>query len=283
MTHIVTVDGGASRCRMALFTAQGERLARVIVDDHASLSMGVDAAWQHIQQGLANLRVELGYAPDWLPSVLSMGLAGSLREQERGEFLSLMPSSIDARLCTDGLAQLYGASAGGPAICLAVGTGSVVHWLAEDGTNSMAGGWGFPVGDQGSGAWLGLRAMQHLIHCYDQGGQGGALCASIQQRTGTSVSQIQGWTTQARSSVLAQLAPLVFEAAESGDSAAQQILIEAVDHCLHLIEHAPASLPVFVVGGVGAQLSSQLSQRLGERLQVSRGDALSGLWHLATQ
>lgn len=283
MNQIVTVDGGASRCRMALFSAQGDMLARVIVDNHASLSMGVDAAWRHIQQGLAGLRTEMGYAPSWLPSVLSMGLAGSLRELERCEFLSLIPSSIDARLCTDGLAQLYGASAGDPAVCLAVGTGSVVHWLAEDKTNSMAGGWGFPVGDQGSGAWLGLRAMQHLINCYDQGAKGGALCASIRQRTGTSVSQIQAWTTQARSNVLAKLAPLVFEAAESGDMAAQEILLEAAEHCMQLIDYAPSSLPVFVVGGVGAQLRPMLSRRLGERLQVSRGDAIHGLWHLATR
>lgn len=145
----------------------------------------------------------------------------------------------------------------------------------------MAGGWGYPVGDQGSGAWLGLRALQYVIACYDQGTQGGALYTSVLQRTGASVSEIQSWTTQARSSVLAQLAPLVFEAAESKDSAAQEILLEAVDHCMQLIDYAPASLPVFVVGGVGAQLSSMLSLRLGKRLNVSRGDALRGLWYLA--
>ncbi len=283
MTHIVAVDGGASRCRMVMFSAQGEMLARVVVDDHASLSMGVHAAWQHIEQGLVSLRSEMGYAADWLPSVLSMGLAGSLRTRERAEFLSLVPDSIHVHLCTDGLAQLYGASAGAPAICLAVGTGSVVHWLAEDGTNSMAGGWGFPAGDQGSGAWLGLRALQHLITCYDQDKLGGELYTSVQQLTGTSISEIQSWTTQARSSAVAQLAPLVFDAATSGDSVAQALLLEAADHCMRLIDCAPESLPVFVVGGVGEQLVPMLKLRLGKRLQESRGDALWGLMHLATQ
>ncbi|MFK7994931.1 MAG: BadF/BadG/BcrA/BcrD ATPase family protein [Granulosicoccus sp.] len=281
MTLIVVVDGGGSRCRLAAFSQQGEMLARVVVDEHASLSLGVRAAWQHIDQGLRILRRELDHSATWQPSILCMGLAGSLQQRKRHEFLKLPPPGVRTLLHTDGYAQLIGATEGQPGICLAVGTGSVMHWLDRDGSHAMAGGWGFPVGDQGSGAWLGMRVLQSYIAHRDAKSAPSALMVSVERRIGASVSAIQLWTTQTRSSVLAQLAPLVFEAAASDDPTALSIIDEAVEHCLQLIRLAPADLPVYVVGGVGEQLSPGFSRELGDRLRRSRGDALRGLWHLA--
>lgn len=280
MNPIVAVDGGASRCRLAAFSETGLLLERVVVEDHASLSMGVSSAWQHIDQGLRMLQRKLGEPLGWQPQVLSMGLAGSLQQRHRHEFLKRVPENIRTHLFTDGYAQLIGATEGEAGICLAVGTGSVMHWLDDKGDTGMAGGWGFPVGDQGSGAWLGMRLLQRLVAHRD-----GATCASpimrtLETRIGSSVSAIQTWTTETRSSVLAQLAPLVFEAAEN-DEFAQSLINEAVECCLELVRFAPKNLPVFVVGGVGAQLSPSLAAPLGQRLHRPRGDALRGLWHLA--
>lgn len=41
-----------------------------------------------------------------------------------------------------------------------LGTGSVGGALLTNGRKLSVGGWGFPSGDEGSGAWLGLRAAQ---------------------------------------------------------------------------------------------------------------------------
>jgi len=281
MKHIVAVDGGASRCRLAAFSAGGELLARTVVDDHASLTLGSAAAWQHISRGLRSLAAKLNKDTHWRPDMLSMGLAGTLQEQNRKEFIALLPSDIPFMLHTDGYAQLMGAAGAQPGICLAVGTGSVVHWLDTDGQHGMAGGWGFPVGDQGSGAWIGMRLLQQYIAYRDGNRSQSPLMVELEQRTGSSVSDVQRWTTESRSGNLAQLAPLVFEAAAAGDSMALNLLEEAVRHCIGLVNHAPQSLPVYVVGGVGTQLSAALSKELENRLQPGKGDALRGLWHLA--
>ena len=281
MKHIVVVDGGASRCRLAAFSEGGKLLARVEVEAHASLTMGVGIAWQHIAQGLRLLQQSLKEKSNWQPGVLCMGLAGALQEQRRDEFLALMPSGVKAQLHTDGYAQLIGATGGQPGICLAVGTGSVMHWLDGAGRQGMAGGWGFPVGDQGSGAWLGMRLLQVYVAHRDGNVSDSSLIDSVKQRVGSSVSDIQRWTTENRSSVLAQLAPLIFESAAAGDGLALALIDEAVSHCMELVRLAPDSLPVYVVGGVGTQISPALSAALGNRLQRSCGDALRGLWHLA--
>jgi len=57
MSVIVAVDGGGSRCRLAAFTIEGELLARVKVDSHASLSISPVAAWQSIDVGIRKLGV----------------------------------------------------------------------------------------------------------------------------------------------------------------------------------------------------------------------------------
>lgn len=281
MTLIVAVDGGGSRCRLAAFSDQGEQLGRVVVDGHASLTLGVSSAWQHIDQGLQDLRRQLGESATWRPSMLSMGLAGSLQQAKRDELLALLPSDMKVVVHTDGHAQLIGATNGKPGICLAVGTGSVMHWLDRQGQHGMSGGWGFPVGDQGSGAWLGMRSLQIFIAYRDGRSHPSALTSLVEDRIGTSVSAIQQWTTQTRSDVMAQLAPLVFEAAANHDTSALALIDEAVEQCMQLVQHAPPDLPVYIVGGVGEQLSSMLMRQLGDRHQRSCGDALRGLWHLA--
>lgn len=280
---VVAVDGGASRCRLAAFDAEGQVLARAVIDGHASLSMGVTSAWQHVDEGLRMLQRSLGEAQGWMPDRLMLGLAGSLQERRRQEFLKLLHPSLQSTLVTDGHAQLLGATAGAPGICLAVGTGSVLHWMDEDGISHMVGGWGFPVGDEGSGAWLGMRLLQCYIWHRDGKIENSSLMIAVETRVGSSISSIQQWTTQSQSSVLAQLAPLVIEHAAEGDEVAQSLVDEAAEHCMALIALAPQHLPVYVVGGIGEQLSPQLSRRLDVRLARAHGDALRGLWQLSKQ
>ena len=281
MAVIMAVDGGGSRCRLAAFNEAGEVLARVAVDGHASLSLGVNEAWQHIETGMVQLRQLLARPDDWLPERLMMGLAGSLQEGRRSEFLGLLPEHLPRTLVTDGHAQLMGASGGRPGICLAIGTGSVLHWLDSQGKTGMVGGWGFPAGDEGSGAWLGLRLVQHFLWHFDGRRQHGSLIEAAEQRFGSSISAVQQWSTQSKSSVLAQLAPLVFEHAAKGDALAVAILQEATLHALALVELAPAHLPVHIVGGVGEQLHELLVARLGSCVVPAEGDALQGLWQLS--
>ncbi len=278
MTVIVAVDGGGSRCRLAAFDEFGRPLARAIVDGHASLSRSPEQAWQNIESGLTQLQKQLHRAPGWLPDRLMMGLAGSLQETRRQRFLAQLPETLAHTLVTDGHAQLLGASAGRPGICLAMGTGSVVHWLDEQGKSGMVGGWGFPVGDEGSGAWLGMRLVQMYLWHVDGRRQHGSLIEAASERLGNRVSDIQQWSTQTQAGVLAQLAPLVFEHAAREDALAISLIDECVTHALALLDLAPQHLPVHVVGGIGERLKDQLAAQLGERLHKARGDALQGLW-----
>jgi len=282
---LVVVDGGASRCRLAAFDANGARVGTAVVESPASLTLGEREAWDTIRTGIERLARELG-VPEralgrWLPTRLALGLAGALQEERRARFLARLERATGGttrcRLVTDGHAQLVGASGGRPGVCLAIGTGSVVHWMDHSGGHGMAGGWGFPIGDEGSGAWLGARLLQRHLWHRDGETCDSPLMAALAARWGDSVSELQRLTTETRSTVHAALAPLVVGAAEAGDALALSLLEEGADWCARLVARAPPTLPVHVVGGLAGAYLPALSASLGARLTRPRGDALDGL------
>jgi len=277
------VDGGASGCRLGVFDANGELCASAQAGP-ASLTLSEIQAWHHIEEGLQKLAADLGYAPGWRPARLSMGLAGSLQHARRERFLALIPPAIDSVLVTDGHAQLLGASNGQPGVCLALGTGSVVHWLDVHRQSGMAGGWGFPVGDEASGAWLGFQLLNAYVWHRDNNATDAPIAAvfkALEGKIGRSVSDIQQWTTTTCSTEYATLAPLVDAAAVDGDTVAMALLDKGAEHCMRLLSCAPANIPVFVVGGLADTYQARLSKQLGDRLCEPRGDVFSGLYVLS--
>jgi glucosamine kinase len=286
MSVAVVVDGGGSGCRLAAYDAHGT-LCATAANGPASLSLGEEQAWLHISRGLQTLADQLGEPTDWLPPALCMGLSGALQESRRERFLALLPTSIDCTLVTDGHAQLLGASGGQRGACLAVGTGSVLHWRDEAGEFGMAGGWGYPVGDEASGAWLGMQLINaYLWHCdsaehTDKPADSVApVFVALQERIGSSVSRVQAWSTSTRSTEMASLAPMIVAAAEQGDTVAMTILDTGVAHCKRLLSIAPEGLPVYLVGGLADVYRSRLGEPLRDRLREPQGDALSGLYSL---
>lgn len=283
MSLTVVVDGGGTGCRLAAFDLQGSRCATA-VGEPASLTLGVEQTWTNIRCGIAALAAQLGKSDDWLPDTLCLGLSGSLQNTRRQNFLALIPSSITPILVTDGHAQLLGACNGEPGACLAVGTGSVLHWLDETGHYGMAGGWGFPMGDEASGAWLGAQLINAYLWFHDHGRlktDVPLVFNMLEKRIGTEVSDIQVWSTKTNATDLASLAPSIVMAAEQGDELASSLLDHGAELIQHLLAIAPSTLPVYLIGGLGEIYRSRLESSTLARCQSPHGDALSGLYRIS--
>ena len=126
----------------------------------------------------------------------------------------------------DGVVALEAALGGDSGVVLVLGTGSV--WLARThaGAFVRVGGWGYLLGDEGSGHALGLAGLRLLAAVLD-GGPDGMVPARIRETfaiTGKAdlVRRVyrEGWPVQ-------EVAPLVLDAAAQGDEAANRILDEA--------------------------------------------------------
>lgn len=288
MTNWVAVcDGGASGSRYALYNEHGDVVARHKAGP-ASLTLSVEKTWLTIEAALkrmmASISDSVGDVPV-IPQRIVLGLAGSLQQSQRSSFLRAIPSNIDASLYTDGYAQLIGASGGRPGTCLSAGTGTVIHWLDESNAHHMAGGWGFPTGDDGSGAWLGMQLLNDFLWHRDGERLADAsatdLFSALESSTGPTTSELQQWSTCAESTRLATLVPMLAEFAADGNPYAESLVARGVQQCARLINLAPPSLPLYVVGGLATLYADGLQASFGERMKTPEGDSLSGLYWLS--
>ncbi|MEP7102898.1 MAG: BadF/BadG/BcrA/BcrD ATPase family protein, partial [Burkholderiales bacterium] len=197
---------------------------------------------------------------------LGAGLAGSNHAPWRDAFIAANIGFGQLAVDTDGFAMLLGAHAGQPGVVVAAGTGSVAEVLRADGSRGSVGGWGFPVGDEGSGAWLGLRAVRIAQAAIDRRVPTGALAKRVWAVCGADRETLLAWCPQAGQFAYAQLAPIVFDT-ETDDPAAGHLLDRAVAE-LEAMAHAldpRGELPLVVSGSVARSLSPRLAPALRAR------------------
>lgn len=282
---LVGVDGGGSGTRVRLQDAAGCTLG---VGDAgpSALGQGVAQAWRHVEQALAAAFADAGLLrPEACEIALGLGLAGVGVAEQRAAFVAGDPGYAALVLDTDAATQLAGAHGGRPGIVVAAGTGSVAAACDAEGRVRLAGGWGFPVGDEGSGAWLGLRAMAHAQAVLDGRAQADRLSAAVLEAlpAGTSAA-VRAWCARAAQHAYAQLAPRVFDAAAQGCAAADALLQQAAEALAALVpalqRHAVAPLPVVVRGSIGERLVERWPAALRELIVEPQGDSIEGALRL---
>jgi len=268
--HFIGIDGGGSGTRARLL-GHGEA-------GPSALGQGIEQAWAHVRMAIERAFADAGRAvPPEAELALGLGLAGAHSPLRCNAFLAQAPAYGQLALDTDGGTALRGAHGGAPGIVVAAGTGSVGEALRRNGQRLTVGGWGFGIGDEGSGAWLGLAAMREAHCALDGRAPAGALARAVWRTAGGQRDTLIDWCARAGQHGFARLAPLVFDAADA-DPAARRLLDEAITA---LVEMANAldpdgSLPVAVTGSIALRLQPRLPAALRARCVEPQGDAIDG-------
>lgn len=164
MTCILAVDAGGTRTQAALVTRAGLVPSR---------REGAGANAFDRPDWLDNLHATLAPLLAASPQALVLGLAGfsSRRPSSAAQSRALADwtAPLPTQLCSDADIALDGALGGQPGILALSGTGSIVLARAADGTTLRVGGWGYLLGDEGSGYAIGRDAMRHLTQWIDAG------------------------------------------------------------------------------------------------------------------
>jgi N-acetylglucosamine kinase len=116
------------------------------------------------------------------------------------------------------------------AVMIDAGTGSTAGGGNQAGQHVTVGGWGWLLGDEGSGFWIGLRAVQAAILAEDGRGPPTVLPEAICTHLGlTSLHELIPRVYQSEVGVrqIASLGPVVSEVARRGDRQARAILTAA--------------------------------------------------------
>ncbi len=288
----VGVDGGGTGTRARLQNALGRTLGQGLAGP-SGLALGIEPAWRHVQQAIAAAFVSADLPlPAAAEVALGLGLAGAEVAGLRADFLAANPGYALAALENDGITQLAGAHAGRPGIVVSAGTGAVAAAKYADGRVRRCGGWGWPAGDEGAGSWLGLQAVRALQNALDGRAPTGPLAAAvagaIEPDSDVDADQdaasaaLQAWSVHAGQNACAQLAPLVFDAAEQGDAQAEALLQTAaaelarLAHALSTPSASAVDLPIVLNGSVGGRLAARWPPALRARLVAPAGDSADG-------
>ena len=266
LEFLVGVDGGGSGTRALLARRDGSVIGNGLAGP-SGLSRGIAPAWLAIADATQRAFESAGLRPAaWSDCALGAGLAGASHLPWRDAFLAADPGFARIALDSDSFTMLLGAHAGRPGVIVAAGTGSVGEVLRADGSRTSVGGWGFPIGDEGSGAWLGWQAVRHAQAAMDGRAPAGALARQVWTSCGDDRVALLDWCRSAGQFEYAQLAPAVF-AAEAEDAQAAALLASAVVE-LEALARAldPAGeLPLAVSGSVGRRLAPRFSAPLHGR------------------
>jgi glucosamine kinase len=282
--YLIGVDGGGTGTRVRVARADGVEVAQAS-SGPSGLSHGIGKAWAAVNDAAAKAFASIGI--DQIPfasSAIGLGLAGVHNKEWASQFVAANPGYAEIALDNDGVTTLMGAHAGQPGVIVAIGTGSVGESLLADGTQREVGGWGFPAGDEASGAWMGLRSVTYIQQVIDGRRAGGAFANAVIDACGGSRDAIQVWLGQATQTTYASLARLVVGHAQT-DEVARSIMIDAGREVASIAKALDPSeqLPLALCGGLGEVLRAYLPAELLSRVTAAKGDSANGALRLIEQ
>ncbi len=279
------VDGGASHTRVALYDSNGHRLG-LTVGGPTSLTVRGTEAWAVILSALESLAQAVSLEGDYFSrTAFGIGLAGANNAEQKRLFLDAAPPTGSIRISTDAYIAALGAHGGAPGAIVIVGTGSVGYRIEAAGRCRLVGGWGFQVGDEGSGAWIGRRAISETVKVLDlrYRTRAGDLHRAVAEHCGRTREEMLSWLWGAEPARFAELAPLVIECAGHGDPAALAIVTEAGREIDALAEALDAArhVPLALVGGLAEPLDPFLPDRLRGWARAPKDGPITGALMLA--
>ncbi len=264
------VDGGGTKTRVRLVDHSVGAIVGEVVTGPANLGLGCKACWNQIGRAIDIAGLDL-------PARCVVGLAGTEYSEERQGFLASAP--FPTILVSDRDAGLFGAHGGRPGGCLTVGTGVSFAWLDPRGIITRRGGFGFMLGDQGGGAWMGQRLLCGLIRLADRSDLQPSHISLIESlEIGASPTDWITFANQATPLEFGSLAPKVLNT-ESTISLSADIISEGVAELESLIREFPKVLPLALVGGLAHAYKNHLKM-LGFDVVTADGNALDGLSYI---
>ncbi len=285
MRVYIGVDGGGTKTRTIILSSEGAILGDMITQGSNLNHYG----WERFREIMEELFASIRTRFPTNATVVSIycGLAGVdrpkiwqqvyefIQEQWPGVIVGLGHDAMPALVCSSG--KLEG-------VVLIGGTGAFAFGINETGKQGRVGGWGYLLGDEGSGYDIGRRALQSVMRRYDYRGPDTLLVKKVLENYSIpSLDELVPivYSKDFTRDRIAEVAKFVFDAAEEGDETAWQILTQAADELYGLVDvllkrlrfPEDQRISVVLTGGLfhkESPLIRMISARLHDRAEVVR-------------
>jgi glucosamine kinase len=302
--YYLGVDGGGTNCRIRLADENLNTLADA-AGGRSNLQIEAgEPAYRSIMEGTKEAFAKAGidYA-ETANTYACYGMAGGRLPSAREAFEKRAWPFAGVKVYDDIDIARAGAHGGEDGAVIIVGTGSAALAM-QDGKRHQAGGWGFQIGDQMSGAILGRELVRYSVEAADGLVDASPLTEAVIEKLGGSIDSVMDWsfpqdprgpmpaTSGAPSTLLGRapaefgaLIPMFFDYYEKGDPVANKLMdieLGYIDNYVRWFK-ARGVTRMAAVGGFGTRLYPLMIARYGDFIVRPVDEPLHGAVILAKQ
>jgi N-acetylglucosamine kinase-like BadF-type ATPase len=280
---LLGVDGGATKTRALLADLDGRVVGAGTAGSSNYQSVGLEQAVAAIIEAVRGAFADAGLAMERDEvAVVCFGLAGVDRPDDRERLSGRLERERLGRrmvIVNDSELVLAAGCPDGWGVALISGTGSICFGRAPDGRTARAGGWGYILGDEGSGFDIAVQALRLATRTADgRANAPGLLRAALDFWGLDAPEQLIELIYQREAGApgsVARFATRVLELAEAGDPDARRMLERAADdlalHVATVARRLGLERPPVAFGGGVLRASTMLRQAIYERAGVPLG------------
>ncbi len=256
---VVALDGGQSATLALAAALNGVVLGSALAgpSNHVDEPGGRERLEMAVTIGIRGALASASRTAEQVACVC-LGMTGAPTEAREIAKRLLPTAQVEAHY--DVVTALAGASIARSGVVVIAGTGAVAYGRLDDGREARSGGWGYLMGDEGSGYDLGIAALRAACRASDGRGEPTELIWRVPQAL--EQSDLMGvhravYSLAVTRSDLARLAIAVTDSARAGDAVARRLLDHAghdlADAAIAVIarlERQDSGLTVYPTGGV---------------------------------
>jgi glucosamine kinase len=276
MAYCLGIDGGGTKTR-CLLADETAVLAKAMSGGSNIIRLGEAQASEALHTAVRQVCAAAKISPDQIRAIC-VGAAGAARPEIAAKIHNILAEIVPGiaetkiEVVGDTVIALEAAFATGPGVIAITGTGSIVYGRDAAGHTARAGGWGFAVSDEGSGHWIGRRAVSAILRARDQGLETALTAMVLQAWKLSTIDELVQHANSTPPPDFPRLFRIVLSAADEADSIARDLLADAGANLAHLAvivirrltPHSPAAmvptdvlpvtmLPVAMTGSVFRQ------------------------------
>lgn len=280
----IGIDGGASSCRARLRDMEGNLLGEGC-SGPANIHLDLDLAKESVRAASRAAVRAAGLDERILHRAhAGLGLAGAGVKGVCEQLRAGLSSFASTMVSTDAYVAWLGAHQGRNGGIVILGTGSCGLAIV-DGRRIDVGGWGAEISDEAGGQRMGREAIRRSLWTFDGRAERTKLSELILDRYLRDPAKIVSFAASATPAQYAELAPLVFEYASRQDSLAVELVQEAAEAAVRIIDRliAGGASAISLIGGLAEPLTPWLPSRLRSFLSAPQSDPLDGAILMARQ